>query len=305
MIQKHIKILKEKIVKTQLFNLVTVRIHQVRRRQELKELFGHLIEKYQMEPMEKTFADEKVSNYIWVCWWQGEKDMSPIVHKCYEHIGKFNTDKQVVLITEENVGDYVTFPPYISEKYKRGIISKTNLSDFLRAELLCQYGGVWMDITLMTWTGIPGNFYELPVYTGRYHYNRKDYNVSRNRWASFFWVSRYPNNILFRYLSDFWREYWKKMDCLMEYFLIDYAIDLGYRNIFTIKKELDMIPVNGCGKDVWELLKILPDSFDKETIERIKKENWMQKLSYKGENRIQERATTSEKSVYKYLFLSE
>lgn len=305
MIQKHIKIFKQKIVKTHLFNRVTGCLYQARRRQELKELFDCLIEKYQMEPMEKTFADEKVSSYIWVCWWQGEKDMSPIVHKCYEHIRKFNVDKQVVLITEENVGDYVTFPPYISEKYEMGIISKTNLSDFLRAELLCQYGGVWMDITLMTWTGVPGNFYELPVYTGHYHYNRRDYNVSRNRWTSFFMVSRYPNNILFRYLSDFWREYWKRMDFLMEYFLIDYAIDLGYRNISTIKKELDMVPVNGCGKNVWELLKILPDLFDKENIERIKQENWMQKLSYKGENRIQERATTSEKSVYKHLFLSE
>lgn len=304
MIQKHIKAFKKKIVKTHLFNLITARLHQAQRRKELKELVGSLFKKYQMEPMEKSFADKKFSNYIWVCWWQG-KNMSPIVRKCYEHIREFNADKQVVLITEENLNEYVTFPPYIMEKYKKGIISRTHLSDILRSELLCQYGGVWMDITLMTWTSIPDRFYELPVYTGHFRYDKKDYNVSRNRWTSFFMVSRYPNNILFRFLSDFWREYWKEKEYLIEYFLIDYAIDLGYRNISMIKKELDMIPVNGCGKDVWELLKILSDSLDKENIERIKQENWMQKLSYKGENRIQERATTPEDSVYKNLFLSE
>ena len=74
---------------------------------------------------------------------------------------------------------------------------------------------------------------------------------------------------------------------------------------FAIKQELDMVPVNGCGKNVWELLKILPDSFDNKKIEKIKQENWMQKLSYRGENRIQEKSETPEKSIYKILFLQE
>lgn len=305
MIQNCIKKLKQKIIRTHLFNLVTARLHQAKRREELNKMLGNVIEKYQSEPMEQVVADEKVSNYIWVCWWQGEENMTPIVRKCYEHIRKYNADKQVVLITEENLSKYVTFPSYILEKYQKGIISKTHLSDILRTELLCKYGGVWMDITLMTWTCIPDRFYEFPVYTGRFPYDKKDYNISQNRWTSFFLVSRYPNNILFRYLSDFWREYWKKKDSLVEYFLVDYAFDFGYRNIPAIKQELDMVPVNGCGKNVWELLKILPDSFDNKKIEKIKQGNWMQKLSYRGENRIQEKSETPEKSIYKILFLQE
>lgn len=305
MIQNCIIKLKQTIVKTHVFNLVTARLHQGRRRKELKELVDSVIEKYRVEPMEQVVSDKELSNYVWVCWWQGEKDMTPIVRKCYEHIKKYNADKQVVLITEENLSKYVTFPTYVMEKYQKGIISKTHLSDLLRTELLRRYGGVWMDITLMIWTGIPDRFYELPVYTGRFSYDKKDYNISRNRWTSFFLVARYPNNILFCYLSDFWREYWKKKDCLIEYLLVDYAIDLGYRNIPAIKKELDMIPINGCGKNVWELLKILPDSFDNKNMERIKQENWMQKLSYKGENLIQERSVAPQKSIYKNLFLSE
>lgn len=58
MIQKHIKAFKKKIVKTHLFNLITARLHQAQRRKELKELVGSLFKKYQMEPMEKSFADK-------------------------------------------------------------------------------------------------------------------------------------------------------------------------------------------------------------------------------------------------------
>ena len=161
-----------------------------------------------------------------------------------------------------------------------------------------------MDITLMTWTGIPDSFFDFPIYTGHFTYNKNDYNISKNRWTSFFLAARYPNNILFRYLADFWRMYWEQKDHLIEYFLVDYAIDFGYQYISTIRKELDLVPINGCGKDVWQLLKILPDQFQDEVIEKIKSENWMQKLSYKGENRIQERSTSPEESVYKKLFLN-
>lgn len=294
--------LKQKIMKTHLFNLITAKLHYAKRRKELKVLVGELVEKYRNEPAEK--ANKEISKYVWVCWWQGEQDMSPIVKTCFENIKKFNPDKKVILITEENLSEYVDFPQYILEKYKKGIITKTHFSDLLRTELLCKYGGVWMDITLLTWSSIPDSFYDYPVYTGHFECNKTDYNISDNRWTSFFWVSRYPENVLFRYLSDFWQMYWKEKDQMIEYFLIDYAIDFGYRNISAIKKELDMVPINGCGKDVWQLLKILPDSFEEEKLKKIQSENWMQKLSYRGEMNIQSKSSSPENSIYKRLFLS-
>lgn len=304
MMEELLKALKQKIIRTHLFNFVTARLHFMKRRGELKKIVGNLIDKYRMEPMEQKPLDGEISNYVWVCWWQGENDMSPIVRECYKQIKVLNADKQVILITEKNVGKYVKFPSYIIEKFRKGIITKTHFSDLLRTELLCQYGGVWMDITLMTWTGIPDTFFDFPIYTGHFTYNKNDYNISKNRWTSFFLVARYPNNVLFRYLADFWRMYWEQKDHLIEYFLVDYAIDFGYQYISTIRKELDLVPINGCGKDVWQLLKILPDQFQDEVIEKIKSENWMQKLSYKGENKIQEQSTLPEESVYKKLFLN-
>ena len=62
MIQNCIKKLKQKIVRTHLFNLLTARLHQAKRREELKKVLGNVIEKYQSEPLEQVVADEKVSN---------------------------------------------------------------------------------------------------------------------------------------------------------------------------------------------------------------------------------------------------
>ena len=296
-------ILKQKVIKTHTFNVITSRLHYRKRRNEIKTLMGREIKKYYDMPMESK--TNQISNYVWVCWWQGEKDMSPLVKECYKRICLYNSDKTVVLITDENLEEYTSFPSYILEKYHKGIITRTHFSDLLRTELLCKYGGVWMDITILIHSGIPKEFYDYPIYTGRLPYNKYDYNISQSRWSSFFWVSRYPNNILFQYLSEFWRMYWKKYDHLIEYFLIDYAIDFGYKNIPMIQCELDAVPINSCGEDVWLLLKMLADEYDINVLKNIEEKNWMQKLSYKGENTIQERSKYPENCVYKRLFLND
>ena len=221
--------IKEKIVSSFVFQKVTARLYQHRMRHQLKAMCSEIIEKYQdQKPLHNGGP---CSNYIWLCWWQGEASMGPLVRECYARIKRFNPDKQVILITDDSMAQYVSFPVYILEKYQKGIISKTHMSDLLRAELLAQHGGVWMDATIYTFGPIPECCYEKALYTGRCKYNKKDYNVSRNRWTSYFWVSPWPEHIFFCFLSDFWRAYWKDHETLIEYFLIDYAIDLGYHAI--------------------------------------------------------------------------
>lgn len=298
-----IRYIKNKIVDTHEFQLVTAHLHQRQRRKELKTLLGEIIDKYQKAPTEQF--TEHYSDYIWVCWWQGEENMSPLIRECYHRICEFNRDKKVILITDENLNDWVHFPDYILEKYQKGIITRTHFSDLLRMELLRDYGGVWMDITLMTFSAVPERFYQFPVFTGHYIFNKYDYNVSKNRWTSYFWVSRYPNNILFRFMSDFWRAYWKQKDELIEYFLVDYALDFGYHYLSKIKTELDMVPIQGCGKDPWRLLKLLPQHYNTELMDDIINNNWMQKLSYRGEDQIQKKATDPDNSFYMKLFLKQ
>lgn len=298
--------IKQRIVASDAFQVITARYHQYKRRRQLKRSYGEVIEKYRRDQslyQSPPQSESQPSNEIWLCWWQGETLMSPLVKECYDRIRRFNPDKKVILITEDNLEQYVSFPSYILEKFRKGVISKTHMSDLLRAELLARYGGVWMDATIYSFGPVPEHFYSKTLYTGKCKYDKKDLNVSRNRWTSFFWVSPWPEHIFFRFLSDFWREYWKDQETLIEYLLIDYVIDLGYRTIPLIRRELDAVDVNGCGVNLWLLLKKLRDDYSPELIERIRQENWMQKLSYKGEEFNQKKALHPERSVYKALFL--
>lgn len=52
---------------------------------------------------------------IWTLWWQGVDKMPPIVKATYESI-KNASDKEVVLITKDNVYEYIEIPEYIKKK---------------------------------------------------------------------------------------------------------------------------------------------------------------------------------------------
>lgn len=48
-----------------------------------------------------------------------------LVKKCYESLKNNLKDKEIILITSENISKYVTFPDYIMEKWEKGIITHT------------------------------------------------------------------------------------------------------------------------------------------------------------------------------------
>ena len=88
------------------------------------------------------------SNKIWFCWLQGLENAPVLVKKCYQSLEENLTDKEIIVLTEENYREYVRFPEYIQKKIDSGIITRTHMSDLLRLELLIQYGGTWIDATV-------------------------------------------------------------------------------------------------------------------------------------------------------------
>lgn len=296
--------LKQKILQNDTFQTVAAYVSHQKSRKRLDRTYSALLERYREEPEHKGPVPESDSPYLWICWWQGRESMSPLVRGCVERIQMLHPHRKVVLITEKNMQEYVRFPTLILEKYRSGGITPTNMSDLLRCRLLAQYGGCWMDATLYLTEALPERFEDYPLYTGRYPRNPKDQNISANRWTSYFMMAKHPGNVLFCFLDDFWTHYWEQNDRLTEYFMIDYALDLAYRNIPAVRRQLDQVPVNGCGQDPWLLLlRNLSQPYDQDWMKKIQEQNWMQKLSYKGETSIQKKAPEPENSIYKILFL--
>lgn len=65
-----------------------------------------------------------------------------LVKKCYQSVVRNNPNKKVIVISEKNISDYVTFSEYIVTKLKQGVITHTHMTDLLRLDLLITYGGL-------------------------------------------------------------------------------------------------------------------------------------------------------------------
>lgn len=224
---------------------------------------------------------------IWIFWWQGQNNMPEIVSQCVNSVMVNTEGFDVVIVTKDNYSIYVDIEDFIIDKLNEGKISLTHFSDILRFNLLCKYGGLWLDATIFL-TDSLNNHKEW--FTNRFFtqkmsdgFIREKYNnPSEGRWAGFIMSTNVINNPLFYYGKIIFDEYWRKYDCLIDYYLIDYVIDYCYNRFDYVKNEIDDVLPNN------ELIFKLMDLINKKwTTELegiwidIKKETYFFKLSYK------------------------
>lgn len=93
---------------------------------------------------------------VWLFWMQGMENAPALIRKCCKSVQKhIPAGYDIVLLTEKNLREYVQLPEYIWKKYRQGYITTTHLSDIVRIELLCTYGGCWIDATVFCSGPIP------------------------------------------------------------------------------------------------------------------------------------------------------
>ena len=100
---------------------------------------------YEFAPL-KEFENDKI---IWQFWFQGAQSAPALVQKCFDSVKRqMGGEYQIIILDENNLNDYINFPPFVLQKLKEGSLSKTFFSDLLRVCLLSTYGGVWLDATI-------------------------------------------------------------------------------------------------------------------------------------------------------------
>ena len=109
--------------------------------------YAKALRKFNEEYLENV--EHKDSNKVWICWLQGIENAPNLVKYCYKSIKENLADRDIVLITSQNMQKYVQFPDFIMEKWKLGQITNTHITDLLRLELLIRYGGMWVDATVL------------------------------------------------------------------------------------------------------------------------------------------------------------
>lgn len=221
----------------------------------------------------------KPSNKVWIFWFQGEKNAPDLVKSCIKSIRSNFKNKEVIVLDEKNYKKYVTFPKYIEEKFKKGIIPYAHFSDLIRIELLAKHGGTWCDATLFSTSQPPKIMTDSELFVFRtlpLDRNDEELIVSSN-----WYMSAYSNNKIILTTRDLLFEYWKRERFLTHYFIfhIFFKMVTDY-----YKEEWEKVPIfNNVSPHTlqFELL----NKFNKERFEQIKGMSPVHKLSRHLENK--------------------
>ena len=235
-IQKIVNSIKDKSFKKKLY-IKFHRVHGMKSKfaasiERQERVYQSLQKKYQYvvdQHVPSKECDRKPSDYVWICWFQGIENAPKLVKACVQSI-KEN-------IPEKNIGNYVTFPKYISEKYKKGSITPAHYSDLLRIQLLSTHGGMWIDSTVLcTSSNIPTCITNAPMFV----YKELSLLFSKPVVASSWLMEAYSSHPIITLTRDLLFEYWKTHNYLQDYFLFHIFFSIATKKY---QEEWKKIPV--------------------------------------------------------------
>lgn len=241
-------------------------------------------------PIIKKKQDLNEDNIVWVCWFQGIENAPDLVKMCIKSLKANNQNVRIIVLTDDNISDYVEFPEYINRKYIEGKIKRPHYSDLLRSALLYCYGGCWVDSTMFFTESIPTSVWNSDMFVFKFMPNESRYQVA----SSQFIRAKQGNEILRRTLLGLFN-YWKKKDKLITYYLFHYVFAAAVDSDKKIREKFDEIPL--CLASVNHILQFrLFQPYSETEWRNIIRATFVHKLSYKHLEGIDK-----ENTLYKYI----
>lgn len=168
----------------------------------------------------------KKNQTIWTMWWQGEDSAPPIVRACIESMRKYGGGRDVVVLDKDNYMDYVYIPEIIMNRLEEGrkdmsllkntVLSLTHFSDIVRVLLLYQYGGLWMDSTILLTDNLPDCYFREDFVTlGEDNL----WYVGKGKWSSFFLGAKEKSPIM-HFVFNMHNCYLQKKEYYVSYLMI-------------------------------------------------------------------------------------
>ena len=242
----------------------------------LKEKYSSVIENHRQKFSANDYVSETPA--IWSVWWQGEHNAPEIVKMCFAAIRRHKGSVPFRIITEANYREYIDIPEHVIRKVRNKTITLTHFSDIIRFYLLSKYGGLWLDATILPVRDIPKEIFSYDYYVIRHEENPYSYGVNRDRWISFLQAAK-KGSPLCAFGYEFLAEYWKEQNKLIDYMLIDYALELAYQEFPEYRRFLDAVPMNN--PEVDSLRHILNQEWDSVKFTALSESTDFFKLTYK------------------------
>jgi hypothetical protein len=217
----------------------------------------------------------KNNNTIWMFWLQGMENAPELVKRCYESIKNNFPEKNIIVIDEDNFFEYVKLPDYIVDKWKKGLITTTHLSDLVRLSVLIEKGGYWIDATVLcTDASLIRMMEDEPLFMYSFYYF--GFNPEIMEFNSWFIYSCTNNNILCL-VQKLLYLYWKENNRLVDYFLIHLFITMAVR---YYDEEFKRMPIVS-QVDSHILATYIFDDYNQEKYDILKAQCGIHKLSTK------------------------
>ena len=159
-----------------------------------------------------------IINNIFIYWHNGFNNAPNIVQECLKSWKYFNKNYNLIELTDNNLKEWINIDDIINNK----IITKTSISDIIILCLLKEYGGIWVDATVLCVSSLD-NWLNDYINTGFFAFSF--YPENDKKLSTWFLYSEKDN-----YIINKW------YDSMIEYIYLSNNIGLEYTPINTIDK---------------------------------------------------------------------
>lgn len=228
---------------------------------------------------------------IWFCWLQGEKSMPAIVQMCLKSIKVNSNGHPIVFVNLDNYKQYITIPKHIENLFQSKKIRYAHFADIIRTSLLYNYGGCWIDSTIFLTQKLPSEIFNSEFFSVKLHIDT--FFVSQARWSNFF-LATHSGNELMGFTLKMFDIYLSKKDCFIDYFMMDYFMDMVIAANVHYKSMIDTIPYNN--GNVHSLKFHLGDEYSAKHLADICGDTYIHKLSWKMDSQ-----DYAHNTIFKYI----
>lgn len=213
---------------------------------------------------------------LWQYWHQGKEKAPDLIQKCFESVEKFESDKEIHVLSFDTIKDYVELPQKYYDLLNSGKIPIAIFSDILRLYLLEKYGGGWVDSTIYLTDKIPQS-----VWNSDFCVVQKNplTDLQENKMSCYF-IRAKKESANLRAIKQSIENYWAENDFLINYFMFEHISTMLSCKTPELKSEWDKMPYIS-GDNAGKLQNILYNNFNKDIWDKIIKETCIHKLSYK------------------------
>lgn len=209
---------------------------------------------------------------VFTYWHQGFAQAPAIVRRCHESMQQHTAPGRLHELDASNLGFYSGLPTQVVRDIGTNY---THLSDLVRLDVLSRFGGVWLDATcLLTGDAINAE----PSLT---HQNFFVFNYSGPRIGTWFMASR-PGGYSTLMLREAMILWWERERRLLDYFQLHYMLEMLYWFDERFASEWDTSE-HQHPRTALALQAALHRPNRDGLFERLLKDSWVHKLTYKSD----------------------